>query len=373
MPIARLGALGARFLVSSALALSLALPGTAAAQDGSSTATGGGGDAGAAASPGPEEEARARFRAGLVLARDGDCTAALAEFEASYRLLPRPNTLFNMAQCEETLHRYDRAISEYEAYLEVAPADAEDRDTVMATLESLRGRLGTIHVVTNTPAEVWLGDRIVGAAPGDVLVPGGRHAIELRATGYLPERREVEVAARQRIELTVELGTAETHIETTVVEQTVVEETHVHEHLTVERPPLPEGVFWGGVALTAAAGIVGMAGGINAIITHDQQAALDARLPRATQAIADSALVADIGFIAGGVLLVGTVAIAFLTDFGGGPAPRRTDPAPDVGEDLFEEHEDAGGSAAAPSPALRTYAAPFLDTTAGGLVVGGSF
>lgn len=315
--------------------------------------------------PAVAEDARARFRAGLVLARDGDCTAALAEFETSYRLMPRPNTLFNMAQCEENLHRYDRAISEYEEYLEIAPAEAEDRDTVMATLESLRGRLGTLHITTNTPTEVWLGDRIVGAAPGDVLVPGGRHSIELRATGYLPERREVEVAARQRVELTVELGTAETHIETTVVEETIVEETHVHEHVTVERPPLPAGLFWAGVGLTAAAGIVGLGGGINALITHDQQAALDARLPRATQAIADSALVADIGFIAGGVLLASTIAIGFLTDFGGDPPARpTTDP-----DDLLEDD----GATSPDEPDTHATAVPFFDGTTGGVVVAGSF
>lgn len=330
---------------------------------------------GEAVAPSTDDEARQRFRAGLVLARDGDCTAALAEFEASYRLLARPNTLFNMAQCEETLHRYDRAIDEYEEYLTIAPAEAEDRDTVMATLESLRGRLGTIHITTNTPVEVWLGDRIVGAAPGDVLVPGGRHAIELRATGYLPERREVEVAARQTVELTVELGTAETHIETTIVEETIVEETHLHEHVTVnvERPPLPAGVFWAGVGLTAAAGIVGLAGGINALITHDQQAALDARLPRSTQAIADSALIADIGFVAGGVFLVGTVAIAFLTDFGGEPARPPTDGAADddegLGEDLFEDD----GATTPGDPGITTSAAPFFDGATGGVVVGGTF
>lgn len=43
---------------------------------------------------------------------------------------------------------------------------------MLATLESLRGLLGTIHVEVNTEAEVWLGDRIVGTAPGDVLVRG---------------------------------------------------------------------------------------------------------------------------------------------------------------------------------------------------------
>jgi hypothetical protein len=348
-------------------ALMLAVPLRAQAQDAAETPPEGEAASTAEVEPSPDEEARARFRAGLVLARDGDCTAALAEFETSYRLLPRPNTLFNMAQCEEDLHRYDRAISEYEQYLEIAPADAEDRDTVMATLESLRGRLGTIHITTNTPTEVWLGDRIVGVAPGDVLVPGGRHAIELRATGYLPERREVEVAARQRVDLTVELGTAETHIETTVVEETIVEETHVHEHVTVEveRPPLPPAVFWTGVGLTAAAGIVGLGAGINALVTHDQQAALDARLPRDTGAIADSALVADIGFIAGGALLVGTIVIGVLTDFGGEPTPRATPPED---EELLDD-----GATTPDEPETRAAVAPFFDGSTGGLVVGGTF
>jgi len=79
----------------------LALARSASAQE--SPGDGAGPDAppalGAALSPDPalEEEARTRFRQGLVLARGGDCAAALAELEASYRLLPRPNTLFNMA------------------------------------------------------------------------------------------------------------------------------------------------------------------------------------------------------------------------------------------------------------------------------------
>lgn len=274
---------------------------------------------GEAAGPSPEqeEEARSRFRQGLVLARGGDCGAALAEFEASYRLVPRPNTLFNMAQCEERLHRYDLAISQYERYLEIAPADAEDRDTVLATLESLRGLLGTIHVEVNVPAEVWLGDRIVGVAPGDVLVPGGRHALELRASGYLPERREVEVAARQQLELSVTLTTAETHIENTTIENTTIEETNV----TVERPPVPVEVFGTAVALTALAGIGGIAAGATALVQHDQIAAMDARLPRDGRSVRDAALAADVLYATCGALAIGTIVLGVLTDFGGEPLP----------------------------------------------------
>lgn len=294
-----------------------------------------------------EEEARNRFRQGLTLARSGDCGAALAEFEASYALVPRPNTLFNMAQCEERLHRYDLAIEQYEHYLEIAPPEAEDRDTVMATLDSLRGLLGTIHVEVNAPSEVWLGDRIVGTAPGDVLVPGGRHALELRATGYLPERREVEVAARQRIELTVTLSTAETHIENTTIENTTIEETHIHEHVTVERPPVPLPVFIAGLVLTGAAGLGGAAAGIAALVRHDQIAAMEALLPRDGTPVRDAAIAADVLFISCGVFAVGTLVLGLLTDFGG------DEPADD---------------AAAPTLTL----APWASDTSAGVVVGGS-
>jgi hypothetical protein len=276
-------------------------------------------------------QARDRFTSGLTLARNGDCAAAIAEFDASYRLVPRPNTLFNLAQCEEQLHRYDLAVQQYEHYLETAPADAEDRATVEATLRSLRNLLGTIHVTVNaTQAEVWLGDRIVGMAPGDVLVPGGRHALELRATGFLPTRREVEVAAHETVTIDVTLDRAEQHIEQHIeqhehIEQHI-EETHVH----VARNPLPPAVFWTGVALTAACGIMGVAGGVNALITHDQLAREDARLPRDGSGIRTSALVADIGFIAGGALLIGTIIVGVLTDW--------TDGAPLDGDEATQPH-----------------------------------
>lgn len=265
--------------------------------------------------------ARERFLSGVALARAGDCAAAIAEFDASFRALPRPNTLFNLAQCEEQLHRYDLAVEQYERYLSIAPAEAEDRATVEATLRALRNLLGTIHITVNAPqAEVWLGDRIVGMAPGDVLVPGGRHAIELRAAGFLPGRSEVEVTARETVTIDVTLDRAEQHIDQHIEQH--IDETHVH----VERQPLPQPLFWTALVLTAGAGITGVAGGVNALVAHDRVAALDPRLPRDTQGIRDSALIADVGFIAGGVLLIATIVIGVLTDWSDGQ------PADEAGE-----------------------------------------
>lgn len=278
----------------------------------------------------PEAEARQRFLQGVALARAGDCRGALAELERSFALVPRPNTLFNMAQCQETLFRYDLAVRDYERYLSMAPDDAEDRATVEAQLRALRNLLGTMRVTLSPPldgdarAEVWLDDRVVGEAPGDVLIPGGIHAIEVRANGYLPARRQVQVTARQVTEVRVELERAQQTVEQHI-EQTI--EQHVEQNVTVTRQPLPPAVFWTGVVLTAGTAIGGAAAGINALVTQSQQSYLDPRLPRDTSSIRDSALVADVLFITSGVLLTTTVICAFLTDWTDG-APIEARPPP---------------------------------------------
>ena len=270
-------------------------------------------------------EARQRFMQGLSLARTGDCRGALAELDASYQLVQRPNTLFNMAQCQEQLFRYDLAVRDYERFLSVAPPDDTDRPTVEAQLRSLRNLLGTIHVTltaapgstlpANTHAEVWLDDRIVGEAPGDVLVPGGNYAIEVRARGFLPARREVQVTARHVAGVEVSLEQAQQTIEQHIDQHI---EQNIDQHVTVERPPLPTAIFWTGTALTVVTLGVGIGSGISAITSRSQLMQMDPRLPRNTDSIRDAALLADIMFITSGVLLTTTIICAFLTDWSDG-------------------------------------------------------
>ncbi len=262
-------------------------------------------------------EARERFRQGLMLARSGNCAGALAELNASLAIVERPNTLFNIARCHEELFRYDLAVASYERYLAIAPPDAEDRGAVEATMRSLRGLLGTIVIASNVPAEVWIGDRVVGAAPGEVLVPGGRHAVELRAEGYISARREVEVAGRGRASVSIDLESAEVN---------VTNVTNVEENVNItEDGGAPPAVFYSALGLTVAAGIVGVAFAGRAMASGNRTEGLDpldrAGIEAGNAETSDSQLLADIFFGATGALAITTIVLYFLTDFDGETDP----------------------------------------------------
>lgn len=156
------------------------------------------------------DSARAHYAQGEALFEAENYEGALAEFQAAFDLLegsPAQATIaYNVGQCYERLFRYDRALEFYRRYLELSGEAAEDAADVRASIRALEGLLGTIHVTTNVErAEVWVDDLLVGEAPGDVLVPGGRHTLELRAPGYLPARRELQIAARGSIDEDVPL------------------------------------------------------------------------------------------------------------------------------------------------------------------------
>lgn len=258
-----------------------------------------------------EQEARERFRQGLSLARDGDCRGALAELRASLALLERPNTLYNIARCEQELFRYDLAVQAHERYLEIAPEDAEDRATVEGNVRSLQALLGVIDVESNVPAQVWVGDRQVGEAPGRVLVPGGRHALELRADGYLPARQEVEVAGGQQRQVQFSLERAEMNV-------TNVEENTVN---ITEDGGAPPAVFYSALGLTLATAAAGGVFGVLALQSESDAEGADpldrSTIDEANDATSQRAAIADVFFGVAGALAVTTVVLGFLTDFDG--------------------------------------------------------
>jgi tetratricopeptide (TPR) repeat protein len=277
---------------------------------------------GVAADPEVLASAKAHFEQGLAFAETGDCGAAIVEFEAAFRIIPRANMLYNIAQCQERLFRYDLAIKAYNRYLELAPPDAEDRPAVQAALKTLGNLLGVLHIQSNVTAEVWVDNRLAGEAPGDVYVPAGGHSVELRAKGYIPSREEVQIVGHEDLQLVIELVKGQTTVEVT------------------ETAGITPVVFWIGAGVTLASAITATALAVRVKSLADEGKELNPYSPEVDDARKDvesAELIADVFLGVTAVFAIATTVVAFMTDWEGkeklsdkaSPAPTQP-PAPSV-------------------------------------------
>lgn len=276
----------------------------------------------AEAEPSPQfTEALERFDQAQAIFERGDHGAALAEFQRIYELLAgHPNryfVLFNIARAFEELHRYDRAIEYYQRYLDEGGAAAENRADVEASLRALERLLGTIAFTAEVAEpgvdmpviEVWIGANQVGNAPGEVRIPGGQHTVELRAQGFEPVRREVQVASRQRVEV------------------------HVVMHQLSTFRGVSPALFVASTALAVVAAGVGAGLGIYALQLHNDGnrcaervgCVIDAEAQG--QQIRDVALGADVLFGTAALFAITAIVLIPLTDWGGVVAQEREDAA----------------------------------------------
>lgn len=271
-------------------------------------------------------QARELLARGNLLLEQGNFDAALTEFQQAYDVVGdhpvRYVILFNIGKAHERMFRYDLALEYYHRYLNEGGPQAEDRASVEATIQTLEGLLATLVISVNVgQAEVWVDDRQVGTAPGRIRIPGGRHVVELRATGYTSAQQEVQVPAR--------------------TEQPM---NFVLEELAEEYRGLTPIVFWS----TAGAGVAAFAiGGVFGILAVAKRGDVDdqladpvamfdgGRLEEQRASIQDLALIADIFFIGGAVLGVGALVLAFLTDWGGAPEEQPVVVAPTASSDEF--------------------------------------
>ncbi len=150
-------------------------------------------------------EASERFNRGIDLFDEEQFEAALAEFTRAYELAPNFVVLLNVGHSYRRLGRNPEAVEAFERYLEEGGdgVTASRLADVEQELSRLRRLVGQIDVVVTRPSSttVYLDDTEAGHTPLErpLTVSAGSHVIEVRAEGFLTERREVNVAGEAEV------------------------------------------------------------------------------------------------------------------------------------------------------------------------------
>ncbi|UQA58467.1 tetratricopeptide repeat protein [Polyangium aurulentum] len=177
-----------------AACLLLAIPGTATASD-------------------PMEDAKRAetlFNEGRAAVKRGDYVTACPKFEESLKLVRRPGTLFNLAECEEHEGRLVTAVQYWkEGIVVLEPGDKRLAPSKkrLAETEPRIPKL-TIQVAANLPkdARVTLDGKDVEAVGKEIPVNPGEHTVALSAPKRADQKVKVKIAERERREVTVSLG-----------------------------------------------------------------------------------------------------------------------------------------------------------------------
>jgi hypothetical protein len=168
--------------------------------------------AGAAGADDAEQQARKQFNIGLELYEQGDFEKAAIAFTTAYELKPSYKILFNIAQTENELKHYARAIEAYRRYMDeggadISPDRAADVAREISRLESLIGQLELICPIGG--AVVMVDGERRGQTPLDepITVDLGKHELLVKRGAREIHRELVRVGGG--LTVTVEVSARE--------------------------------------------------------------------------------------------------------------------------------------------------------------------
>lgn len=155
----------------------------------------------AAAAPSSEDVERA-----ATLKKDADTLMrklqyedALANYDESYRLDPKPALLYNRGRAQQALNRMPDALDSYETFKREAPDHLRRRVPKLDELiDEVRAQVSSIQIDCNVPgAEVVLGDRVLGKAPmaEPIRVNAGDATLEVRADKHKTITEQINLTA----------------------------------------------------------------------------------------------------------------------------------------------------------------------------------
>ncbi|MCE9573400.1 MAG: PEGA domain-containing protein [Deltaproteobacteria bacterium] len=149
------------------------------------------------------EIADEHYRRGAVLYSQGDYDGAIAEFAASYCLLPHYKVLKAISLAHERLLRFEQAVRYLERYVLEVPDDVrgatENKQTMSARIQVLRNLPAQVQVASSPPGarvtfENDQGLRGEGKADDKLIeLLAGHYTMTTTAPGYEPQRREVDI------------------------------------------------------------------------------------------------------------------------------------------------------------------------------------
>ena len=153
-------------------------------------------------------EAKTRFDRGERFFEVGDYPAALAEFEAAYRLVPRYEILFNIGVTQKKLFRWGESVRTFQKYLAEGgkKVSSERRREVDRELGDIRSLVAEVTVkVEGGEAEVFLDGQSAGKTPikSNLLVSPGRHSVRATRPDFDPVEQTIEVISGVHLSITL--------------------------------------------------------------------------------------------------------------------------------------------------------------------------
>ncbi len=171
-----------------------------------------------AAAQGSASVADTQFDYGLAEMKAGRYDTGCPALAESYRLDPKPGSLFTLAECETRAGKLATALTHYEAYLDVFSRMTPDqqnrqwgREKIAATRrDELRARVPSLTLVGHLPDGsvikrdgVPIGPALIGAT---VPIDPGPHVVEISVPGKPLRREELDVPPGKAVRISVDDG-----------------------------------------------------------------------------------------------------------------------------------------------------------------------
>ncbi|MDC3957062.1 hypothetical protein [Polyangium jinanense] len=164
-----------------------------------------------AADEDPKTRAQKLFFEGLTDLQAGKKQAGCTKLRESLSLFATPNTLFNVARCDEDEGQIASALEYWQRGLSLIDAKDPRAKVAKGRIDALDARVPRLRVISpegQAMSAISLDGKELGPSKleAPLRVEPGKHVIVVRAPGREDRRYEVDLAEKERTEVVVELG-----------------------------------------------------------------------------------------------------------------------------------------------------------------------